>query len=595
MRSPYADNKNRPEIRSGSDAGEDTEPPLSERDQLIKPSWTRALSELDVHSRWEGDGSLRLDIPATAADQVYYRVDGDTLHVTDDLRLLVRPGDTIDERAIYSLLQFGAAIPPLSPWKSISRAVPGRSTTLAGNPLRVGEAEFPTEQMWDHERPPLTEEQQISQVLDTLDQSLLAARKTHRLIILFSGGVDSGLLAARAAALGLTNTLLVNYSFGPDDTESVLAEQMAKHLGLTFHRIHDLGSGMDIGDVLRNAGRDYRTPFCDHSALPTGMLVRQVIDTFGSVGDEFAVIDGTGADGAFGLFGRAGQWQKIHAVPAGFLRIGSLGYRLLRAWQNDSKVEYWLRLLRRASQHRFPLSAVAQNPLAGIAYRVRDEVSREVDALGIKWLSSISPQDPDIQLAALDLSLVCACVFAQKSKSLFASSSLNVSFPFLNQQMVRIALSSEDPKRADREPKWLLKAALARHVPASMVYRPKSGFAAPMHEKLRNDAFLAAFDKLLTGRALLSPFIDAGFLRNIRANLTTGSSLPAQTISAVWGIVFVNEWLEQVVAHAATDPGATAAAGPRRYPSGDGSGLDAWRAADEHDDCVGARPSASFN
>lgn len=527
---------------------------------------------MEVRPPWEEDRSLRLDIPATAADQLYYRFDGDTIHVTDDLRRLVRPDDVIDERAIHSLLQFGAAIPPLSPWQAISRAVPGRSTIFSSHPLRVEEAEFPLDQAWGQERAPLTEDQQISLVVDALDQCLLNARKRHRLIILFSGGVDSGLLAARAAALGLTDTLLVNYSFGPDDTESVLAERMAKHLGLGYQRIHDLRSGMNVEEILRSAGNDYRTPFCDHSALPTGMLVRQVIHTFGSAGDEFAVIDGTGADGAFGLFGRAGQWKALHSMPSGLLRIGSTAYRWLRAWQNDSKVEYWLRLLRRASQHRFPLSAVAQNPLAGIAYRVHDEAAREVDELGIKWLRSISPRDPDLQLPALDLSLVCACVFAQKSKSLFASSSLNVIFPFLNRQMVRFALSTENARRPDREAKWLLKAALARQVPAAMVYRPKSGFAAPMREELRSEAFLAAFDKVLAGRALLSPFADAGFLRNIRVNLTTGSVLPAQTTSTVWGIVFVNEWLEQVAARVAAGPGVPVAEGPRKQDP-DSAGL----------------------
>src|SRR5690349_13484646 len=31
-----------------------------------------------------------------------------------------------DEAAIFSVLQFGAIVPPLSPWKGVSRFVPGR-------------------------------------------------------------------------------------------------------------------------------------------------------------------------------------------------------------------------------------------------------------------------------------------------------------------------------------------------------------------------------------------------------------------------------------------------------------------------------------
>ena len=95
-----------------------------------------------------------MELPSTTADQIYYRVDTDAIDVTDDLRRLVRPTDAIDERAVYSLLQFGAAIPPLSPWKPISRAVPGRITTFRDQPVGVDEAEFPPEQLWDHGESP---------------------------------------------------------------------------------------------------------------------------------------------------------------------------------------------------------------------------------------------------------------------------------------------------------------------------------------------------------------------------------------------------------------------------------------------------------
>lgn len=396
---------------------------------------------------------------------------------------------------------------------------------------------------------PLNLDQQISLVLDTLDQSLLAARQSHRLIILFSGGVDSGLLAARAAALGMNDTLLVNYSFGAIDAESLHAEEMGRHLGLSFHRIHDVGSDGNFEDLLNSCGSDYRTPFCDHSAVPTGRLARAVIYEFGP---GFAVVDGTGADGAFGLFGRSRQWHKLHSIPRGLLRTGSLGYRVLRSWQKESRIEYWLRLLTRASRHRFPLSAVAQNPLAGTAYHVPEHVYSEVESLGFSWLKSISPQDPRIQLSALDMSLVCSCMFTQKSKSFFAASALDITFPFLSPQMVRIALSSGNWEGADREAKWLLKAALARHVPSEMVYRPKSSFVAPMGLTLKSEAFLAAFDKLIADKSPLSPFLEKKFLRDIRAKLTANEHpFPAQTTSAVWAMVFVSQWLEQVAKAAA--------------------------------------------
>jgi hypothetical protein len=231
--------------------------------------------------------------------------------------------------------------------------------------------------------------------------------------------------------------------------------------------------------------------------------------------------------------------------------MGSLGYRILRSWQKESKIEQWSKLLRRAYQLAFPLSAISQNALAGIAYQVPEEVSREVQSMAISWLHSISPSDTRLQLAALDLSLTCSGIFAQKSTSLFVAAGRNIVYPFLNEQLVRLALSSGNWQEADQEAKWLLKAALARHIPSEMVYRAKSGFIAPMSEKFKSNAFLGAFDKLLAGKSLLSPFLKMNFLKHVRGRLGAKSNLPPQTANLVWAIVFVSEWLEQVT-YAAT-------------------------------------------
>jgi len=86
----------------------------------------------------------------------------------------------------------------------------------------------------------LGDEDQRKVVHQVLDDSLVEVCPERNPVLLFSGGVDSGLLAARVAALGWRDALLVNYSFGDADPESHMAEAMAKHLGLRFRRDHGL-------------------------------------------------------------------------------------------------------------------------------------------------------------------------------------------------------------------------------------------------------------------------------------------------------------------------------------------------------------------
>src|SRR6184192_13346 len=124
----------------------------------------------------------------------------------------------------------------------------------------------------------------------------------------FSGGVDSSLLAARLSQLGRHDVRLVNYCFGREDTESPLAARVASHLGLECHQVrHEL---REVAQVLERVDRDYSFPFGDLSTIPTNILVHGSL----SLADESrTVIEGTGADGAFGFGVEYRKWQRLYA------------------------------------------------------------------------------------------------------------------------------------------------------------------------------------------------------------------------------------------------------------------------------------------
>ena len=390
---------------------------------------------------------------------------------------------------------------------------------------------------------PRSLDEQIAILVSQLDELLIKCGEQGPVVVLFSGGVDSGLIAARAAAVGLKETVLVNYSFGSTDGESSLAEQMAKHLGLKFVRIEDSGSGNEIAEVLNNAGRSYRYPFGDHSTMPTYALARAVTTQFSG---GATVFDGTGADGAFGMFGKVRQWQRLYSIPIALRKAGAMAYSLFRLWEKNNKMEYYLRLLRRTSQFSFPLVTVAQNPLRGIGYRPPSTALVELEASANNYLNCLPNAEPRAQIAAADLVWVCSPIFAQKTKSLFDGTALHIVYPFLLPPMVELALKARNWAGSDEQPKWVLKAALARQVPADMVYRKKSGFVAPVEQKFKHRAFLEAFDKLLDSKSPLYGLVDQRFVQTIRQKLVDGNSLPSQTASFVWAAVFANSWLEQV-------------------------------------------------
>ncbi len=502
-----------------------------------------------------GGGCVEIRVPFTAAEQVFYRVDSSPgvasprICICSDPRRLRLPGMMIDDRSLYSILQFGAIVPPMSLWQGIARFTPGCRYIVHADDLRIESHplvdEWPAPEAAD---PTLTDSSQTFRVTSLLDEILQDACPQRDPVILFSGGVDSGLLAARAAALGWRDTLLVHYSMGDDDSETAQAKAMAQRLALTLEIVRD----QDVDDlaVLDRVAAIWPQPFGDPSTLPTHALSKAVVERLhpkASGGPPSRVIlDGTGADGCFGMFAKAQAWRSVFRMPESWRRMASGAYASARLWRRSGALERRLRLLRRSCQMPLLPASMAQNPLLDIAYSASRE-SREavISAIG-DWLEHSLPcADERARLAGLDLALVCSNIFAQKNKPLFDASPHRVVYPFLDQRMVGMALRRAVRWPGSLEAKRVLKAALAEQVPAELVYRRKSGFVAPLREKFRSSRFLAAFDRLLEPKPALASMLNGPWLRRARRDLAAGRALPAQTHNFIWAAAFTNLWIEQ--------------------------------------------------
>jgi len=103
---------------------------------------------------------------------------------------------TICEDAILSVLQYGAIIPPLSPWEGIYRRLPGLEFE-AGQPANRNA--FCTSNQHRNGRG-LSLGKLIESIIDKILIENLEGH--HDPLLLFSGGVDSGFLASRLLHLG---------------------------------------------------------------------------------------------------------------------------------------------------------------------------------------------------------------------------------------------------------------------------------------------------------------------------------------------------------------------------------------------------------
>ena len=433
----------------------------------------------------------------------------------------------VDESAVFSVLQFGAIIPPLSPWQGIRRFLPGYRYfgTELDSPVELSlPTHIPT---LDPER----QSDEIERVLDTVLKHLVGDQQNP--VLLFSGGVDSGIIASRLAALEYRDCLLLNYSFRETDPESELAEAMAKTLGLQFERV---SAKRDLCDCLIKPGRVYPQPFGDHSTVSTSDLAHTVVDRLS--GQQRLILDGTGADGAFGMINKINIWNRVVRIPTIIKKIASLVYDAI-LWRRTGTIEYISRIFRRSIDMPLLSAVLAQNPLAGTFYR--NLARSSVDQLLAEWVGSWGSELLSKRIVAADLALIGANIFAQKSQPILESAGHRVAYPFLDTQVVKVAMASIPYWQMD-EPKAPLKRSLARHVPRDMVYRPKSGFVDPHRSVFINTEFIAHLRAAADQTSPIASVVESKYLIKACDLLSRKKKLPVQTLNCLWAITFTDRW-----------------------------------------------------
>lgn len=489
------------------------------------------------------ESELACVVPLATPQHMYYARIGSGWVFADDLRFIAGLVDArLDPRAIYLLLQYGAVPPGLALYTGVGRVPNGHTLVVRLASATPRCIPLPTPDRTSGGGGALYRhaddaERAVAEQLDAILEPL-----PWNSVLYFSGGVDSGLLAARLAQCGRQDVRLISFAFDTADDEHRLAVRMASHLGFTCERVSY--EPRQAVDVLERAGRDYSFPFGDISTIPTNLLVHASLP---SAGAAATVIEGTGADGAFGLGALYEKWHRAYRIPQALRRqVGKL-YDALGLWRADSRVERLARFVRKSAELPLPHSVLAQNALQGIAYDAPAASRADLAATGTRYLEALATGATAAdRLTLFDLMWVCAGRMAPKSFDPLRSRGIRPVYPFLDPGMVSLSTQlSWDVKCPENVPKGMLKRMLARDVPADMVYRRKMGFtrAASARAVFRSppvQEFLQ--DVVLSAHNPLREFCRMGVVRDlIERARHDGLSVGAH--SFLWTVAFVTAWL----------------------------------------------------
>ena len=330
---------------------------------------------------------------------------------------------------------------------------------------------------------------------------------------LLSGGVDSSIIVAEAS--GMLSSPLATFTARfvdapPEFDESPYARCVAERYR-TNHHVIDVGEEQMLGALPAVAWhRD--EPISEPAEVPTYLVCK------GAREHATVLLSGEGADELFAGYPKyAYDWlaQYTAAAPA-WLRQGA-GSVIARLPERYRRVSIAARALLEADEARrwcnWFGAFTDDEKLGLLASRVKDEAA--LLATGRVYAHCVAnqgyePTDALQRMLHMDMAVWLPDNLLMKGDKMSMAASVELRMPFLDRQLVELAMSI--PSRRRIRPfvsKYLLKEAYAGVFPRKFLYRRKVGFQVPVGIWLRSDTF-AFLRATITGeqaraRALFDP------------------------------------------------------------------------------------------
>lgn len=495
---------------------------------------------------------------------LYYGWIGKRLAFASELKAFAAlPGfsPSLNREIIPLYLRLSYVPAPHTIYEGVHKLLPGHLVTFRGEQC-LGRHPEPLA-YWSAQEAVLSSRQrplmgQRSELVDEVE-AVLESAVAHRMLAdvpvgaFLSGGIDSSLIVALMAKHSEhpVRTFTVGYSDRAFD-ESKEAEEVANHLETDHTSL--LVDESDAADTIHEIPDIWDEPFADVSQIPT-LLVSRLARSAVTVS-----LSGDGGDELFAGYNRHAWlerlWTRAAVVPDPLRRLGGQALGMIPPGVVDGAARLTSSL--GGGQVRMPASKLTK---ASRVLAARDTEDAYL-ALISHWqqpeslvrgsrltTQSAVPSDwPQLsgiteQMLWLDLVGYMPDDILVKVDRGAMATSLETRVPFLDRNVLDVAWRLPMNMKLDgTTTKVVLREILYRHVPQSMVDRPKMGFGLPIGSWLRTRLRPWAEDLLsesrLTRQGLLNPApIRHAWLQHISGRRDMAYEL--------WDVLVLQAWLDR--------------------------------------------------
>jgi asparagine synthase (glutamine-hydrolysing) len=482
---------------------------------------------------------------------LYYGSFGNVLLFGSELKSLRAHPDfqsQISRPALGAYLRYGYVPAPHSIYQNIYKVEPGCLLAFV-----AGSDEPRKVRYWQPPRlapdPALSDTTAAARVLEDLltDAIGLQMRADVPMGAFLSGGVDSSVIVSLMQSQSMRSVKTFSIGFEEAEfNEAPYAAEVAAHLGTDHHEMYV--TPRDALDVVPLLPAIYDEPFADSSQIPTYLLSKLTrehvtVSLSGDAGDElfggytryfqsqqferlWKIPAWMRAGMASALMGAPGFWQRVGAMaPAGIAGAFTAGRipKIAAALESRDIYEVYRRLV---SQWKDPSRLLSSG----------EEPSGWLDDAALR---ASSPDVPSWMMAVDFRTYLPDDILVKVDRASMAVS-LESRVPFLDHRVIEFAARLPlDQKIRGGVGKRLLRDVLYRHVPRSLIERPKQGFGVPIGAWLRGPLRAWADDLLNPAR------LEADGLLNvspIRAAWERHQSGAEDLHYQLWTILMFQAW-----------------------------------------------------